>query len=257
MKAVILVAGCASQLRPFLTDRPKSLLAVAGIPILRRAITSLAAAGVTEFVVCTGYLDHMIRDAIADWFPDLAVRYAHNPNYDTTGNAVSLGLALPLVDGAPFFLVDGDVVFDTAVIHRLIRHGADSLAVRYDHRFVPEEMKIATDPTGRLTAIGKDLAEGMATGESVGIAWLSRHTGARLTAALEAVAVEEYYEAAFRRCIGEGVVLRGVALGKTFAMEIDTFEDLSAATGRCLAAELGSGVEAATTYHALDRVLVG
>src|SRR5437870_3888633 len=63
MKAVILAAGCATRLRPYSDDTPKTLLPVAGVPILRRTITSLLRVGFDQFVIGTGYLEHMVRDA--------------------------------------------------------------------------------------------------------------------------------------------------------------------------------------------------
>ena len=92
MKAVILAAGCATRLRPYSDDTPKTLLPVAGVPILRRTITSLLRAGFDQFVIGTGYLEHMVRDAVASWFPSLDVTYVSNPDFRTTNNAYSLWL---------------------------------------------------------------------------------------------------------------------------------------------------------------------
>ena len=71
MKAVILAAGCATRLRPHSDDTPKTLLPVGGVPILRRTITSLMRCGFDQFVIGTGYLEHMVRQAVATWFPTL------------------------------------------------------------------------------------------------------------------------------------------------------------------------------------------
>src|SRR3569623_1564814 len=60
MKAVILAAGCATRLRPHSDDTPKTLLPVGGVPILRRTITSLLRCGIDQFVIGTGYYEHMV-----------------------------------------------------------------------------------------------------------------------------------------------------------------------------------------------------
>src|SRR5689334_19086830 len=112
LRAVVLAAGCATRLRPYSEDTPKTLLPVGGVPILRRTLTNLLRAGVTQFVIGTGYLEHMVRDAVAAWFPGLDVTFVTNPDFRTTNNAYSLLLARPHVAGAPFLLLDGDVVFD-------------------------------------------------------------------------------------------------------------------------------------------------
>src|SRR5688572_16279775 len=90
MKAVVLAAGCATRLRPHTDDKPKTLLHVGGVPILRRTITNLLRCGFDQFVVGTGYLEGMVRDSVASWFPGLDVEFVSNPDYRTTNNAYSL-----------------------------------------------------------------------------------------------------------------------------------------------------------------------
>ena len=55
MIAVILAAGMASRLRPLTNDRPKCLLEVGSRCLLQRTMDALKAAGISEFVVVTGY----------------------------------------------------------------------------------------------------------------------------------------------------------------------------------------------------------
>src|ERR1700690_3996043 len=108
MKAVILAAGCATRLRPHSDDTPKTLLPVGGVPILRRTITSLLRCGFDQFVIGTGYLDHMGREAVAAWFPELDFTFVSNPDFPTTNNAASLLLTRPHVENDGFILLDGD-----------------------------------------------------------------------------------------------------------------------------------------------------
>src|SRR4051812_19714695 len=121
MKAVILAAGCATRLRPHSDDTPKTLLPVGGVPILRRTITSLLRCGFDQFVIGTGYLEHMVRDAVASWFPGprmagigltpipgIDVTFVSNPDFRTTNNAYSLLLTREHVETDGFILLDGD-----------------------------------------------------------------------------------------------------------------------------------------------------
>ena len=84
MKAVILAAGCATRLRPYSDDTPKTLLPVGGVPILRRTITSLLRVGFDQFVIGTGYLEHMVRESVGMWFPGLDVTYVINREFAAT-----------------------------------------------------------------------------------------------------------------------------------------------------------------------------
>jgi choline kinase len=234
MKAVILAAGCATRLRPHSDDTPKTLLPVGGVPILRRTITSLLRVGFDQFVIGTGYLEYMVRDAVAAWFPGLDVTFVTNKEFRTTNNAYSLLLCRPHVESDGFVLLDGDVVFDLEVIEELVERGPDCLAVRSVGEIGLEEVKVTADIHDRVLAIGKHVPVRSAMGESVGIELFSAASSRRLFGALhqrvsEHGLVNEYYEAAFQQVIDEGTTLYGVDIGTMYATEIDTIEDLFAA----------------------------
>ena len=237
MKAVILAAGCATRLRPHSDDTPKTLLPVGGVPILRRTITSLLRCGFDQFVIGTGYLEHMVRDAVTAWFPSLDVTFVTNKDFRSTNNAYSLLLCQPHLENDAFILLDGDVVFDIAVIERLLERGPDCLAVRSVGDIGLEEVKVTADNEDRVLAIGKHVPVRSAMGESVGIELFSAATSNKLFAALHQRVrdhglVNEYYEAAFQQIIDRGVTLYGVDIGSMYATEVDTVEDLAAANER-------------------------
>ncbi|MEZ4367525.1 MAG: phosphocholine cytidylyltransferase family protein [Kofleriaceae bacterium] len=237
MKAVILAAGCATRLRPHTDDTPKTLLPVGGVPILRRTITSLLRLGFDEFVIGTGYLEHMVRESVAAWFPQLDVTFVSNPDFRTTNNAYSLLLTRPHVETGGFLLIDGDVVFDLGVVEALLERGPDCLAVRSVGEIGLEEVKVTADAHDRVLAIGKHVPVRAAMGESVGIELFSAATSRKLFASLHhrmhtLGMVNEYYEAAFQEIVDEGATLYGVDIGSMYATEIDTIEDLRAANTR-------------------------
>jgi choline kinase len=237
VKAVILAAGCATRLRPHTDDTPKTLLPVGGVPILRRTITSLMRAGFDQFVIGTGYLEHMVRDAVASWFPGLDVAFVTNHDFRTTNNAASLLLTREHVEPSGFILLDGDVVFDQGVIDEIVERGPDCLAVRSVGEIGLEEVKVTADIHDRVLAIGKHVPVRSAMGESVGIELFSATTARKLFATLhervrEQGLVNEYYEAAFQQLLDEGTTLYGVDIGSMYACEIDTIEDLREANAQ-------------------------
>jgi len=237
MKAVILAAGCATRLRPYSDDTPKTLLPVGGVPILRRTITNLLRVGFDQFVIGTGYLEHMVRDAVGSWFPGLEVTFVTNHEFQSTNNAYSLLLMREHVEHGAFILLDGDVVFDASVVEELVDRGPDCLAVRSVGEIGLEEVKVTADNEDRVLAIGKHVPVRSAMGESVGIELFSAASSKRLFGALhhrvrEQGLVNEYYEAAFQQIIDEGSTLYGVDIGTMYATEIDTIDDLMAANQR-------------------------
>ncbi|MBA3820369.1 MAG: phosphocholine cytidylyltransferase family protein [Deltaproteobacteria bacterium] len=237
MKAVILAAGAASRLRPLTDELPKTLLPVGGVPLLRRTMTNLLRVGFDQFVICTGYLEHLIQASVKSWFPGVDITFVSNAEYRTTNNSTSLLLARPHVEGHAFMLLDDDVVFDVDVLEQLVERGPDCLAVRSVGELGLEEVKITADNQDRVLAIGKHVPVRSAMGESIGIALVSAATSRRLFRALhhrvrELGLVDEYYEAAFQQLVDEGTTLYGMDIGSMYASEIDTVEDLTAANVR-------------------------
>ncbi len=56
MKAVILVAGLGSRLRPYTNALPKALVPVNGTPLLDYQLSSLRKRGINNISLVTGYL---------------------------------------------------------------------------------------------------------------------------------------------------------------------------------------------------------
>jgi molybdenum cofactor cytidylyltransferase len=77
--AVLLAAGAGSRMG----HRPKSLLELGGVPLIRRQLIALSGAGVDEVVVVLGHHAERIEEAIKA-FP---VTLAHNPDPDAGQNS--------------------------------------------------------------------------------------------------------------------------------------------------------------------------
>ncbi|HNE85924.1 MAG TPA: sugar phosphate nucleotidyltransferase, partial [Chitinophagales bacterium] len=71
MIAVIPVAGVGTQLRPHTYTQPKSLIPVAGKPILSYIIDQLLEVGITEFVFVIGYLGEKIKEYVDSEYPKI------------------------------------------------------------------------------------------------------------------------------------------------------------------------------------------
>lgn len=76
VSAVLLAAGAGRRMG----DKPKSLLELDGVPLIRRQIMALQGAGVTEMVVVLGH--H--ASAIAPLLQDFAITLVTNPNPETS-----------------------------------------------------------------------------------------------------------------------------------------------------------------------------
>lgn len=88
--AVLLAAGSASRLG----GRPKCLLELGGVPLIRRQLTALAGAGIDEVVVVTGHHAELVEPAVRD----LPVTLVRNPDPDA-GQTSSQRIGLAALTG--------------------------------------------------------------------------------------------------------------------------------------------------------------
>ena len=93
-RAVILAAGQGSRLLPLTEDTPKCLLDLAGRSMLEWQLRGLAAAGIREVVVLTGFRSDLVESALQRIAPaGLTVRTLFNPFYKVADNLASCWLA--------------------------------------------------------------------------------------------------------------------------------------------------------------------
>jgi choline kinase len=117
--AILLAAGVGKRLLAASGGRPKCLIEIGGKSLLRRLLESLAAAGVRDAIVVTGFGDAAVRAAIGDGLPGLDVRCLLNPRF-REGAILSLHTAREALDG-PVLVMDADVLCAAALVARLVR----------------------------------------------------------------------------------------------------------------------------------------
>jgi NDP-sugar pyrophosphorylase family protein len=110
VKAVVLVGGEGTRLRPLTYRTPKPLLPIANQPFLERQLTWMAGHGVTEVVLALGYLP----DAFVAHFPDghfegLTLRYAVEAEPLGTAGAIRFAAEVAGIDER-FVVCNGDVL---------------------------------------------------------------------------------------------------------------------------------------------------
>lgn len=94
MKAILLAAGRGTRISRMVKEIPKSTLPVKGVPLIQLTVDMLQRKGI-ETVVCIGYQQNMIQDALKDY----KVSYYVNPFYDVTNSIASLWFAREELEG--------------------------------------------------------------------------------------------------------------------------------------------------------------
>ena len=229
MIGVILAAGMAKRLRPLTDTMPKCLLKVGNRTLLERTVDAMRRAGISEFVVVTGYRADMIRDFLTSHFSHFTFHFLHNADYAHNNNIYSLWMAGEVVRGKEFLLMDSDILCDPAAVVRIASEPTAALAVNR-HELGEEEMKVVVDADSRITEISKTCRPEDAMGESVGIEKITADYSEALYNELDQMILQEklidiFYERAFERLIPQGHTFRVVDTTDYFSYELDTPED--------------------------------
>ncbi|HET6963384.1 MAG TPA: NDP-sugar synthase [Acidimicrobiales bacterium] len=143
MKAVVLVGGEGTRLRPLTLTKPKQMLPVGGRPMIERVLEWLAGHGVDEAVLSLGYRP----DAFLEAYPEgeacgIRLRYAVEESPLDTAGAIRFAATEDGVD-ATFVVVNGDVLTDI-----------DVTALVAFHRDRRAEATIALTPVEDPSAFG-------------------------------------------------------------------------------------------------------
>lgn len=112
-QAVILAGGKGTRLRPYTTVLPKPLMPIGEFPILEILIRKLKKSGITEIVIATGYLSHLIVAYFGNGEKfDVNITYSHETK--PLGTAAPLKLIESLDD--QFLVMNGDLLTDLSFI---------------------------------------------------------------------------------------------------------------------------------------------
>ncbi|MCQ8186326.1 sugar phosphate nucleotidyltransferase [Parvularcula maris] len=232
MKAIILSAGRGSRLLPLTDTLPKCLLEISGRTVLSLQLDTLAACGVREAVVITGYMPHLV-EAEVEKASGIKVRTLFNPFYHIADNLASCWMARGEMQG-DFLLINGDTLFEEALLRDVLAVPPNGISVTISKKndYDDDDMKVTLNGEA-LTAIGKTLSPQETDAESIGMLRFTGDGPSRYVAELEAMMrTPEGNTSWFLKAInavagrGEPVTTCDIT-GRQFA-ELDTQEDYRA-----------------------------
>ncbi|HEX7097558.1 MAG TPA: NDP-sugar synthase [Acidimicrobiales bacterium] len=112
MRAVVLVGGFGTRLRPLTLDVPKQMLPIVHIAMLERVVAALGRNGVTEAVLALGYRPDVFLEAYpAGTCAGVRLHYAVEPEPLDTAGAIRFAAEHAGIDST-FVVVNGDVIND-------------------------------------------------------------------------------------------------------------------------------------------------
>ncbi len=153
MRAVVLVGGFGTRLRPLTDTTPKQLLTVAHRPMIEHAVDHLARHGVTEVVLSVGFRP----DAFEAAYPDgrcagVPARYAVEPEPLDTAGAIGFAARDAGIDDT-FLACNGDVLTDLDIGALVDSHRATGAAATIALTRVDDPSRygvVPTDHDGRV-----------------------------------------------------------------------------------------------------------
>ena len=122
---MILAAGLGSRLGVLTDERPKPLLPICDVPVIRYAIALLAGHGIRELIVNLHHLGELIEAELGSGADQgVRIRYSREaPHILGTGGGMKHALAQGLLDAdQPFVAVNGKIVFDLDLGAVLAQH---------------------------------------------------------------------------------------------------------------------------------------
>ena len=223
-QVTILAAGMGTRLgRPF----PKPLTVLQdGRSIMQQQLDNIR--GVfgadTKISIVVGFKLELIMEAAP------TATFVYNESYDQTNTSKSLLRALRASHDGPVLWMNGDVVFDPAILTRLSKYideGQSVIAVN-TAATAEEEVKYTVNAEGLVNALSKTVTN--ALGESVGINVIAAKDKAALIERLEECGDQDYFERGIELAIEkDGLKVLPIDISDLFAVEVDFEADLERA----------------------------
>jgi mannose-1-phosphate guanylyltransferase len=152
MKAVVLVGGEGTRLRPLTETIPKPLLPLMDRHSLDHVLDHLARHGVHEAVLSSPYLEETFEPFIRSRRGDPSIVWVTEPEPLGTGGAIVH--AREQVGQEPFFALNGDILTDldlTAMFASHRRRGAAATIALHHVEDARAFGLVTTEPDGRVT----------------------------------------------------------------------------------------------------------
>ncbi len=151
LKAVLLVGGLGTRLRPLTNDRPKSIMPVLNRPVLEHTLAYLKRYNVRDIIITLNYLPDVIKNYFKDG-RDYGVNLVYCMEEQPRGTAGAVKNVESYLDG-PFFVLNGDVFsnLDLAAMYDFHRQKRAQATIALTYVENPSAFGVvATDDTGRV-----------------------------------------------------------------------------------------------------------
>lgn len=232
MQAIIMAAGRGSRLGSLTAGKPKSFVEIKGKKLIDYNLRLLEEYGVDEIIMVTGYQCEAFEGLLHDRED---VRFVYNPFYEMMNVLGSFYMGMDLLHD-DFIYLHADTICEPAIFERLVRFDADVI-LPVDYKTCDDEAMKVRSENGRVVQITKQMPNGLAEGEFIGMASFKERVLPALKEKTKQLMKEkaftEYFESAIQRMIDEETFdIRAVPTEGAFWAEVDFLEDYERAAAK-------------------------
>ena len=232
MKALILNSGLGSRMGDLTASHPKCMTPVSSREtILSRQLGQIAAAGIREVVITTGYYDGVLVEYCRSLGLPLEFTFVKNPIYDRTNYIYSIYCAREYLDD-DILLMHGDLVFENEVLDRVLACPGSCMTVSSTLPLPEKDFK-AQVRDGKVLRVGVDIFDDALEAQALyrlkqadWQVWLGK-----ICEFCEAGNTKVYAENALNALEGAANI-DALDVGDLLCAEIDNPEDLEKVSGR-------------------------
>ncbi len=169
MKALILAAGRGTRISRFLNGKPKCIVDIRGIELIRYTVELLKKKGISNIGVVLGYQAEMVKGCLFD----KKVEFFTNPFFDVTNSIASVWFAKNFFSNDDDYLImNGDVFLEERIIIDVLKTEVSPVMYADESRKEEADYKFYYE-NNVLKKYGKNLTGEDITGEYIGIARLN------------------------------------------------------------------------------------
>ena len=233
MKAIILNSGLGHRMGSITDTHPKCMTEISSDnTILSRQLKKLAAFGIDQVVMTTGYYNSILEEYCKGLHLPIRFTFVNNPVYDKTNYIYSIYCAKDVLKDDDVILMHGDLVFEPLVLEAILDSKVSCMAVSSTLPLPDKDFK-AVIKDGRIEKIGIEFFENALAAQPLykilkkdWLVWLEN--------------IERFCEQDNRNCYAENAfnqvsdkcLIYPVDVKDMLCAEIDTPQDLETVSAR-------------------------
>lgn len=233
MKAIILNSGLGHRMGSITDTHPKCMTEISSDnTILSRQLKKLAAFGIDQVVMTTGYYNRILEEYCNGLHLPIRFTFVNNPIYDKTNYIYSIYCAKDVLKDDDVILMHGDLVFEPLVLEAILDSKVSCMAVSSTLPLPEKDFK-AVIKDGRIEKVGIEFFENALAAQPLykilkkdWLVWLEN--------------IERFCEQDNRNCYAENAfnqvsdqcLIYPVDVKDMLCAEIDTPQDLETVSAR-------------------------